>query len=158
VDIAAPPGADFGPALDKIFADGLADLVPSMPPYWQRFAQHLGNHSQTPEIDETTSAPHPVSPGARVTSTVHAPQALAMPEARFTQAARDAKLRGTVIVGLVVKEDGTVTRPYIVRPLGLGLDENAIDAVMQYRFKPAMRDDGTPVPVDLMVDVNFQIL
>jgi len=39
----------------------------------------------------------------------------------------------------------------------MGLDQKAIDAVRQYRFKPAMKD-GKPVQVDLYVDVNFTIL
>jgi protein TonB len=39
----------------------------------------------------------------------------------------------------------------------MGLDEKAVEAVSRYQFKPATLR-GTPVPVDLYVDVNFQIL
>jgi protein TonB len=38
----------------------------------------------------------------------------------------------------------------------MGLDEKAVEAVRQYRFKPAMKD-GRPVPVEIYVEVNFQI-
>jgi protein TonB len=44
----------------------------------------------------------------------------------------------------------------ILHPAGLGLDENAVGAVEQYTFKPAMQD-GKPVAVELNVEVNFQI-
>jgi protein TonB len=43
-----------------------------------------------------------------------------------------------------------------VRGVGMGLDEKAVEAVRQYKFKPATRD-GKPVKVDLYVDVNFNI-
>jgi outer membrane biosynthesis protein TonB len=45
--------------------------------------------------------------------------------------------------------------PKVLRTLDYGLDQNAVDAVMRYRFKPAMRD-GEPVPVIITVEVNFQ--
>jgi protein TonB len=38
----------------------------------------------------------------------------------------------------------------------MGLDEKAIEAVNQYRFKPAMKD-GEPVPVRITVEVNFRL-
>lgn len=58
---------------------------------------------------------------------------------------------------LYVGADGKPSHVRVVRPVGMGLDEKAVDAVRQYRFKPAMKD-GKPVQVDLYVDVNFQIL
>jgi len=45
----------------------------------------------------------------------------------------------------------------VVRGIGLGLDEKAIEAVRQYKFKPAM-ENGKPVVVEMHVEVNFQIL
>jgi hypothetical protein len=42
------------------------------------------------------------------------------------------------------------------RGVGMGLDEKAVEAVRQYKFKPALQN-GKPVPVDLYIDVNFQI-
>ena len=51
---------------------------------------------------------------------------------------------------------GIPTRIEVVRPLGLGLDEKAAEAVRQYQFVPAKRD-GEAVPVALNIAVNFQI-
>jgi protein TonB len=45
---------------------------------------------------------------------------------------------------------------HTLRGVGMGLDEKAVEAVKQYRFKPAM-EGGKPVPVELNVEVNFQI-
>jgi TonB family protein len=45
----------------------------------------------------------------------------------------------------------------VSRPLGLGLDEKAVEAVSKWRFKPAMKD-GKPVPVTANIIVNFRLL
>jgi TonB family protein len=74
----------------------------------------------------------------------------------YTEAARKAKLSGNVIVGLVVDSNGQPQNVRVARGLGNELDEKAIEAVQQYRFKPATRN-GEPVPVNLKVEVNFQI-
>lgn len=74
----------------------------------------------------------------------------------YTAGARKAKVRGTVLVNLWVDEQGTVQHVRVVRGLGSGLDEKAIDAVRQYKFKPAL-EDGKPVLVALNVEVNFQV-
>ena len=63
---------------------------------------------------------------------------------------------GVVLVGLVVGADGLPKNLRILHALGMGLDEKAIEAVKQYRFKPAMKD-GKAVPVTIAVEVNFHI-
>lgn len=45
----------------------------------------------------------------------------------------------------------------VTRPLGLGLDEKAIEAVSKWRFRPAMKN-GRPVAVQAQVEVNFRLL
>ena len=59
-------------------------------------------------------------------------------------------------VYLIVDQQGNPTHVRVVRGVGMGLDEKAVEAVRQYKFKPAMQN-GKPVPVDLYIDVNFQI-
>ena len=44
----------------------------------------------------------------------------------------------------------------VVQGVGMGLDEKAIAAVKQYRFKPAM-EGGKPVVVEVNVEVDFHI-
>jgi len=44
----------------------------------------------------------------------------------------------------------------VARPLGMGLDEKAIEAVRTWRFEPAKKD-GQPVPVQMNVEVSFRL-
>ena len=74
----------------------------------------------------------------------------------YTPEAKAAKMKGTVPVNLWVDEQGNVQHVRVVRGLGSGLDEKAIEAVRQYRFKPAL-ETGKPVMVALNIEVNFQI-
>ena len=88
---------------------------------------------------------------------VSKPVVLYQVEPEFSEEARKAKFSGNVEVYLWVDTDGKPSHIKVVRGVGMGLDQKAMDAVRQYRFKPAMKD-GKPVQVDLYVDVNFQIL
>jgi TonB family protein len=74
----------------------------------------------------------------------------------FSREAKKAKIAGNVTVNLVVDQNGMPTSVRLFRGIGNGLDEKAIEAVSKYRFKPAM-ERGKPVPVEINVDVNFQI-
>jgi protein TonB len=85
------------------------------------------------------------------------PQIIYEPDAEFSEEARKAKFSGDVEVYLIVDAQGNPSHIRVARGVGMGLDEKAIEAVRQYKFKPAMKD-GKPVPVDLYIEVNFQIL
>jgi protein TonB len=78
------------------------------------------------------------------------------PDPEFSDEARRAKYQGVCVVGLIVDAQGNPQRVRIVRPLGMGLDEKAIEAVKQYKFKPAIYQ-GHPVPVEINIEVNFRI-
>jgi protein TonB len=88
--------------------------------------------------------------------TVKAPQLTFSVEPEFSEEARKAKFSGNVQVYLIVDEQGNPSHVKVVRGVGMGLDEKAVEAVRQYKFKPAMQN-GKPVKVDLYVEVNFQI-
>ena len=81
------------------------------------------------------------------------------PIPQYADKARAAKLSGTVVLQAVVTVDGRAESISIVKghELGLGLDENAIDAVAGWRFKPAMGPDGKPVAVIVPLEVTFRI-
>jgi TonB family protein len=78
------------------------------------------------------------------------------PDPEFSDEARRAKYQGVCVVGLIVDAQGNPQRVRIVRPLGMGLDEKALEAVRQYKFKPAVFN-GKPVPVEINIEVNFRI-
>lgn len=62
---------------------------------------------------------------------------------------------GTIVVEMVVDVNGVPQQVHVVHGVGLGIDAAAVEAVRQYRFKPAMKGD-TPVPVYKTVSVTFQ--
>lgn len=78
------------------------------------------------------------------------------PDPEFSDEARRAKYQGVCVVGLIVDAMGSPQRVHIVRPLGMGLDEKAMDAVREYKFKPAMFR-GKAVAVEINIEVNFRI-
>lgn len=92
----------------------------------------------------------------RVGGGVSAPVPVFMPDPEFSEEARKAKVSGNVLVYLWVDQEGRPTHVRVVRGIGMGLDERAVAAVKQYRFRPA-RKDGRPVTVEMNVEVNFQI-
>jgi protein TonB len=87
---------------------------------------------------------------------VSAPVLIYSVEPEFSEEARKAKVAGNVLVNLWVDTNGNPSHVHVIRGVGMGLDEKAMEAVRQYRFKPAM-ENGKPVLVELNVEVNFQI-
>lgn len=87
---------------------------------------------------------------------VSAPVPIYEVDPEFSDEARRAKYQGVVALQIVVDTKGLPENIQIVRHLGMGLDEKAIEAVKQYRFKPAMYH-GRPVPVSIIVEVDFHL-
>jgi protein TonB len=92
----------------------------------------------------------------RIGGGVSAPVLIYSVEPEFSEEARKAKVAGNVLVNLWVDTNGLPSHVHVIRGVGMGLDEKAKEAVMQYKFKPAM-ENGKPVLVELNVEVNFQI-
>lgn len=93
----------------------------------------------------------------RIGGGVSAPALLSKVEPEYSEEARKAKFQGTVVLYVVVDEKGQPQQLRVVRPLGLGLDEKAIEAVQRWRFRPGFKD-GKPVAVAATVEVNFRLL
>lgn len=87
---------------------------------------------------------------------VSAPIPIYKPEPPYSEQARKAKYQGTCVLWIVVDAQGNVTDAQVVKPLGMGLDENALNTVKTWKFKPAERN-GSPVPVRVMVEVQFRL-
>jgi periplasmic protein TonB len=94
----------------------------------------------------------PYRPGSGIT----APSILREVKPDYTEEGRRRNIEGDVVVEIVVRSDGTVSNVKLLRGLGAGLDERAIDAVRQWRFNPAHRY-GTPVDVIVEVAVEFKL-
>ncbi len=73
----------------------------------------------------------------------------------YTSQARAAKFSGKCLVALTIDTQGNPTNVHVEKLIGMGLDENAINAVKQYRFTPAMQD-GVPIAKRVHIEVNFR--
>lgn len=91
-------------------------------------------------------------PGAGVI----APRAVYDPEPEYSEEARKTKQQGTVVLSLIVDEQGRPRSIRVVRSLGMGLDDKAIDAVKKWKFVPGTKD-GLPVAVQVNVAVSFRL-
>jgi TonB family protein len=91
-----------------------------------------------------------VGPGIRP------PRGASIVDPKYTDAARKAKINGSVIVAVAISEEGGVGDVKIVRPLGYGLDQNAMDAARQSKFMPATKD-GKPIAVQLNMEMTFKL-
>lgn len=108
-------------------------------------------------LPEPSVIPLFVGPGVyRVGGAVSPPRALYSPNAEYSEEARRAKYEGVCVLSVIVGPDGLPQDIKVARSLGMGLDEKAIEAVKQWRFKPAMKD-GMPVAVAINVEVNFRL-
>lgn len=94
----------------------------------------------------------PYRPGSGITP----PSILQEVKPDYTDEARRRGLTGDVVLEIIVRSDGRVGNVRILRGLGSGLDQRAIDAVRQWRFSPARRF-GTPVDVLVEVAVEFRL-
>jgi periplasmic protein TonB len=87
---------------------------------------------------------------------VSRPKPIYSPDPEFSDEARKNKMQGTVVLRLVVGVDGKTRDIRVVRSLGMGLDEKAVEAAHLWRFDPA-RKDGQPVPVEVDMEINFHL-
>lgn len=86
-----------------------------------------------------------------------APVILFQPRPSYTEDARTNKVEGKVLLEAVFAKDGKVRNVRVIRGLGYGLDEKAIDAVLQIRYRAAMRD-GQLIDWQQRAEVSFTIL
>jgi protein TonB len=88
---------------------------------------------------------------------VSAPALLSKVEPEYSEEARKAKYQGVVVLYIEVDPSGRARNIRVLHSLGLGLDEKAVEAVRQWKFRPGYRN-GRPVTVAATVEVNFRLL
>ena len=101
----------------------------------------------------------PVSPGegSIVPRPLGQPACRSCPDPEYSKEARKKKISGTVLLSVTVGPDGGVAHAKIVRGLGYGLDEKAIEAVMQWQFWPAEDSEGNAITARINVEVAFRL-
>lgn len=84
------------------------------------------------------------------------PEAISRVPAKYTDEARRAQVQGTVLLSLAIDRNGRARDVQVERGLDPGLDQEAVKAVEQWRFKPA-EQDGRAIRVNAHVEVTFTL-
>jgi TonB family protein len=160
-------------SLARVFAMTPEIVVSTAPAAWQKYlAKELApqgaesvesaeiDEKQSQPIDTAASAQKPASGAVEKTFRlgepgVTPPRVLSRPDPEFTEAARQLRLQGIVGLNATVDSAGRVTNVSIVKPLGAGMDEAAVDGVSAWRLAPATKD-GEPVAVAIYIEVDFR--
>jgi hypothetical protein len=154
---AAPPGTTFSPgesaerlrgALNKVFAPELdAKMIAEMPDYWQYFYQAQNSHKVLTPTDAKIVRPGPGVDG---------PHLVAHVTPGSNDYAQRAQVAGVASYMVILGTDGRPAAVAVYRPIGFGLDENAVAAIENAKFTPAVKD-GKRVMSVIDLAVNFRI-
>lgn len=87
---------------------------------------------------------------------VKPPRAVYQPMPPYTQEARDAKVEGIILLQGIIRKNGRITDLKVLRGLGSGLDQSAINKITnEWRFEPGTLE-GQPVDVEANIEVSFR--
>lgn len=135
-------------ALANIFAPGLdARMIAAMPDFWRLYYQAAAARTDYRPSDPAVQRENTVDSKARLLSSL-------VPESN--EYAQQAGVVGVALYHAVISAEGRPQEIAVGRPIGFGLDENAVAAIRQAKFAPALKD-GKPVPVLLDLVVEFRI-
>lgn len=111
-----------------------------------------------PEKWQWVSPDHPDADNIAANSNLaRYPTCLYCPTAVYSDAATTAKLQGTVSLNVVISSEGRASKISVLRGLSCGLNPQAIEAVKQWRFRPATGADGKPEAVRQIIEVTFHL-
>jgi TonB family protein len=169
-----PAWQDAAPVLallGKVIPSSFGPLSSSVPAYWQCWLsgrttrdKKSGNwQCSLPNAEpykageaEAARTEADACKALKVGGSVKPPKVLSKADPTFTDAARFLHLQGRTVLKIIVDEHGEPRVTGIVRPLGAGLDDQAVECVRHWRFAPATRD-GEPVPVEVDVEVSYRL-
>jgi len=146
-----PTTADVTRSMNAVFLAPGEVLTDAVPVFWRKWLE-----LQSAPSSNTAKPQEGAKPAYRVGKGVLPPHLKYEPDPAYSNVARQAKYQGTDVLWLIVGDDGVPRDIRISRPLGMGLDEEAVRAVTAWRFDPAQKD-GKPVPVMINVEVNFRL-
>jgi TonB family protein len=142
---------DSGSAFREAAAKAIAD--------WRyKPGRQDGRDLETRAMVEFECGPRPVDElGAGIGTATTRPSVTFRADPRYSAEAWDARFNGTVRLSVMVDERGVPKDISVVTPLGMGLDERAVAAVQQWRFKPGLKY-GKPAAVRVVIDIAFRVL
>jgi protein TonB len=127
-----------------------------------RIVEEVDRELDIPVDDTVYGIPESGPPSAEpdgpimVGGDVKPPEKIFSPQPSYTEIARKARIQGVVIVQAIIDRDGGVTNVKVLKGLPMGLEEAAVDAIKQWKFKPATLN-GKPVTVYYNLTVNFKL-
>ncbi len=135
-------------ALDNVFASGIDDrMLAAMPKFWRFYYQAAAAKSDYRPADPAVMRQNMVDRKAKLLTNF---------EPGSNEYAQANGVAGMALYHVVIGADGKPGEIAVARPIGFGLDENAVDAIAKASFDPAIKD-GKPVPVLLDLVVQFRI-
>jgi hypothetical protein len=135
-------------AINRIFAPDLDEkMVAQMPDYWQFFYQAQRSRKLLVPTDQSLAHPGPGVDGPRLLKNV-------VPASN--DFAQKGEVAGVASYKVILDPQGKILAVAVYRPIGFGLDENAVAAIQKSTFAPAVKD-GKAVPSVIDVAVNFRI-
>ena len=156
---------DASAVLSRIFAFTPEDILNMAPKYWRsQLAKQLGlkvamsdaARLAMNQFQGKVGAPDDPSVFRLGVPGVKPPRITYSPEPSLTEAARSHHFQGVVGLNCVVDPTGKVQKVDIVNPLGMGLDDAAVETVRAWRFQPGTKD-GQPVAVAIYAAVDFRL-
>ena len=164
IDVRLVPGElteqTLAPLLSTIFIGSRENFADYVPPYWKPFltdqAKELKTFTRTINLDNAASDSTHQGIGVaakgegpiilhgqevyRVGGSVKPPRGRYTPDPHYVEVARLAKIQGKVILLFVLDQSGMAGDIFVTKPLGMGLDEAAMEAVRTWKFEPATRE------------------
>lgn len=142
-------------AFAEIFSVGIdPGLQRAMPDYWRHYFDPALAWPQDALSGQTIYAMYG---GANQAKDVSEPKAEHRVDAKYSELAVRDKVQGALQLRLVVDASGMPQRIAVSRPLGYGLDANAVEAVRKWRFAPGIKD-GIPVATGLLTEQQFSLV
>jgi TonB family protein len=138
----------LGAALESIFASGIDEkMIATLPDYWKLYYKSVADKADYRPGDATVLRAAQVDKKPQLTRTFEAPS---------NEYAQNNGVAGMAMYHVVVGPDGRPGEIVVGRPIGFGLDENAVDSIRKATFEPGLKD-GKPVPVMVDLTVQFRI-
>ena len=135
-------------AVDRIFANGLDEgMRASLPVFWKLYYEAAASKTDYRPKDPSVLRQNAVDQKAKLLSTFEPPS---------NEYAQASAVAGMALYHTVIGPDGKPGEIAVGRPIGFGLDENAVESIRKASFSPALKD-GKPVPVMLDLVVQFRI-
>lgn len=136
--------------LSKAFLNATDEIPDNLPIHWHRFL------CKQKQITKGCSTMIYTAGIRQSEGEVKDPTLTRQKQPSFTRLASQNKLEGVVELLILVSEHGRVLSFEVIRPLGLGLEEKAIEAVKEWEFQPATRN-GAPTAIFIVVVLNFSV-